>query len=167
MTMRFRAISRAASAAALLVLMGTVCLVAVRSAAVDTGFKEPLELSDADLSTLAQGKPIAKTLTSTSPREMITAGGVRIRGSAMTRFVNQFKTLEGFRTSQFVLQIEKFGETPQLSDLEKLTLDPEDLESLRACRVGECDVQLSADDIQRFTQVNWTSANAARDATTL
>lgn len=170
--MRLRRVARGAPGAVALVLLGAVCFAAVRLSAVDAGdlhavFREPLQLSDADLSTLGQGRPVAKTLTSTTPREMTTAGAVRIRGSAMARFVNQFKTLEGFRTSQFVLQIEKFGETPQLSDLDKLTLEPKDFESLRTCRVGECDVQLSADDIRRFSHVDWKSPNAARDAATL
>jgi hypothetical protein len=170
--MRSRHVTRGAPGVVELVLLGAVCLAVIRVGAVHVGdprgvLKEPLQLSDADLSTLGQGQPLAKTLTSASPREMTTAGAVRIRGGAMARFVNQFKTLEGFRTSQFVLQIKKFGETPQLSDLDTLTLDPDDFQSLRTCRVGECDVQLSADDIRRFSQVNWTSPHAARDAATL
>jgi hypothetical protein len=170
--MKWRRLPRAAPGVVELVLLGAVCLAVIRLGAVNVGdlravLKEPLQLSDADLSTLGQGQPVAKTLTSATPREMTTAGVVRIRGGAMARFVNQFKTLEGFRTSQFVLQIEKFGETPQLSDLAKLTVDPEDIQSLRTCRVGECDVQLSADDIRRFSQVNWKSPDAARDAAAL
>jgi hypothetical protein len=161
---------RAASAALALAL--TVGLAALRANAAGTAdspavLREPLQLSDADLSALVQGTPVAKTLTSSVPREMITAGSVRVRGSAMTRFVEQFKTLEGFRTSQFILEIEKFGETPRLSDLDKLTLEPADLESLRTCRVSNCEVQLSANDIDRFTRMNWTSPNAARDAAAL
>ena len=163
---------RAAPGVVIAVLLGVVCHAAVREGLIDvadprTVLREQLQLSDADLSALVQGRAVAKTLTSSAPREMTTAGGVRIRGSAMARFVNQFKTLEGFRTSQFVLQIEKFGQEPQVRDLDKLTLEPEDVESLRTCRVGACDVQLSADDIQRFSLVNWKSPNAARDAASL
>jgi hypothetical protein len=170
--MRLHRVGRMAAGILVLVPLGAVCLDAVRLRAVGAGdpqsaLKEPLQLSEADLSTLGQGQPLAKTLTSATPREMTTAGVVRIRGGAMARFVNQFKTLEGFRTSQFVLQIEKFGETPQLSDLDKLTLDADDFESLRTCRVGECDVQLSADDIRRFNALNWKSPTAARDAAAL
>lgn len=172
--MRLRGVWRAVPIAVVLglSLWGSLGLLAARPNGVDAApvhavLKEPLQFSEDELSTLAQGKPVTKTLASTSPREMTTVGGIRIRGGAMARFVNQFKTLEGFRTSQFVLQIEKFGDTPRLSDLDKLTLEPEDLESLRTCRVGECDVQLSADDIRRFAQVNWKSPNAAQDATAL
>jgi hypothetical protein len=130
--------------------------------------RSQLQLSDTEWSSLTQGRPIVKTLSATMNREMTTVGGVRIRGAAMMRFVNQFKTLEGFRTSQFMLQIRKFGDSPQLSDLDTLTLEADDIESLRACRVAACDVQLAADDIRRFnTEVDWQSPAAARDAAAL
>ena len=135
---------------------------------IDAFLRSQLHASDSDLQALAQGRAVAKTLSSTSKREMTTAGGVRVRGTTITRFVDQYKTLEGFRTSQFVLQIAKFSPEPTLGDLGPLTLEPEDLEALEACRVGACDVQLSAGDIRRFNrEVNWRSPTAARDATAL
>lgn len=124
-----------------------------------------LQLSDSELSTLTQGRPVVKSLSSTMNREMSTAGGVRIRGAAMMKFVDQFKTLEGFRTSQFVLQLQKFSIPPQLSDLDTLTLEAEDIESLKECRVAACDVQLAAADIERLNrEMDWKSPNAARQA---
>jgi hypothetical protein len=171
MPMRRGRVARVACGAAAVAVLGVVCHAAL-SGAVAVGdprpvLKQQLQLTDPELSALAQGRPVAKTLTSSAPREMMTAGGVRIRGNAMARFVNQFRTLEGFRTSQFVLQIQKFGDTPQLKDLDALTMVPEDLESLRTCRVGACDVQLSAEDIERFKRIDWRSPNAASQAATL
>jgi hypothetical protein len=130
--------------------------------------RKQLQLSDSELASMAHGRPIVKTLPSTGSREMSTAGGVRIVSGAMTRFVNQFKTLEGFKTSQFILQIQKFSDPPRVSDLDALTLDQDDLDSLRSCRVGACDVQLAAEDIKRFNaEVNWRSPDAARAAASL
>jgi hypothetical protein len=127
-----------------------------------------LHLSDSELSGLNQGRPVVKTLPATAKREMTTAGGVRIRSAAIERFVNQFKTLEGFRTSQFVLQIGKFSQEPRLSDLDGLTLEADDIDALRKCRIAACDVQLAAGDIRRFNaEVEWQSSTAARDATAL
>jgi hypothetical protein len=148
-------------------------LAAVAGEAVDPRklhavLRAQLQLTDSELSGLTQGRPVVKTLPATMGREMTTAGGVRIRAGAMLKFVDQFKTLEGFRTSQFILQIAKFRDTPQLSDLDALTVEADDIESLRACRVAACDVQLSADDIRRFnTEVNWRAPTAARDAAVL
>ena len=138
-----------ASAAGLLMLWAGSHLAGTSSVADTTGLstilRTQLQLSNSELSALTRGQPVAKTLPATMNREMTTAGAVRIRSDAMWRFVNQFKTLEGFKTSQFVLQIQKFSDPPQLSQLDSLIVDEEDIESLRECRVGACDVQLAAD----------------------
>jgi hypothetical protein len=163
--------ARAAAAAALLL----VCVSASHrtsaegsGAATEKYVQAQLQLSDSEFSVLHAGRPMVKTLSSTIGREMITVGGIRIEGLGMGGFVDQFKTLEGFRTSQFVKQIHKFSQEPDLRDLDVLVLDAEDLEAFRQCRVGACDVQLSAEDIRRFnTQVDWHSANAAAQATSL
>lgn len=135
---------------------------------LDAILRAQLQLSNSELSHLRQGRPVAKTLAATMPREMTTAGAVRIRGGAMPRFVDQFKTLEGFKTSQFVLQISRFSTPPVPADLDALEFEAEDVESLRECRVGACDVQLTADDIRRFNaEVNWRAPTAAADAAAL
>jgi hypothetical protein len=133
-----------------------------------TYMQTQLQLSADELSALSSGRAVVKTLSSTMTREMITVGGIRIAGLGMTTFVEQFKTLDGFRTSQFVKQIRRFSDEPDVSDLDVLALEAEDIEALRQCRVAACDVQLSADDIRRFnTQVDWRSPNAAAQATAL
>jgi hypothetical protein len=130
--------------------------------------RKQLQLSDSEMVSLTRGRPIVKTLPAAMGREMNTAGGVRITSAAMARFVSEFKTLEGFKTSQFIKQIRKFSDPPRVSDLDALVIEQEDLDSLRACRIGECDVQLAAEDIKRFnTEVNWRSPDAPRAAATL
>jgi hypothetical protein len=131
--------------------------------------QKQLQLSDSELASLThQGRPVVKTLPAAMGREMNTAGGVRIQSAAMARFVDEFKTLQGFRTSQFIKQIQKFSDPPRLSDLDALVVEQDDLDSLRECRVAACDVQLAAADIKRFnSEVNWRSPNAARDAASL
>lgn len=169
--MMFRRIGPSAWAAVALSLLGAVGHTTFGMSALATDPRavigEQLQLSQTELTALAQGQPVAKTLSASAPREMTTGGAVRIRGSAMARFVDQFKTLEGFRTSQFVLQIQKFGEKPVLADLDALTLDAEDIASLKTCRLDACGVQLGAEDILRIRHVNWNAATAAQDVTTL
>ncbi len=166
-----RVAATTASAAGLLMLWAGSHLAGTSSVADTTNLhtilRTQLQFSNSELSSLTQGQPVVKTLPATINREMTTAGAVRIRSDAMWRFVNQFKTLEGFKTSQFVLQIQKFSDPPQLSHLDSLIVDEEDIQSLRECRVGACDVQLAADDISRLTDVNWRSPKAAEDATAL
>lgn len=130
--------------------------------------KQQLELSTSEVKALAEGRPVVKTLEASAKREMTTAGGIRIQGLTMAKFVEQFKTLEGFKTSSFVLQLSKFSEQPQLTDLDPLVIEAEDIESLKRCKVGACAVQLSAADIRRFnTEVKWQAPDAAAQAAAL
>jgi hypothetical protein len=155
-------------AAVTAVTAGAAAADAVGHEALRSTLRKQLALSESEMTSLTGGRPIVKTLPAQMSREMNTAGGVRILSGAMTRFVNQFKTLEGFKTSQFIQQIAKFSDPPQLSDLDALVIDQEDLDSLRTCKVGACDVQLAAEDIKRFnTEVNWRSPGAARAAASL
>ena len=127
-----------------------------------------LRMSDAEWIALSRGKPVVKTLPETMHQEMTTAGGVRVEATALAKFVDSFKTLEGFRTSQFVKQIGRFSETPQLADLDSLTFDDDDVDALESCEVGDCDVQLSAADIRRFNvEINWQAPDARQKAAAL
>ena len=128
--------------------------------AAEPFIRATLRLTDREMGNLEQGHAVAKTFPASLKREVNTAGAIRITGSP-TRFVEQYRTLEGFKRSSFVLQIAKFSETPQLSDLDALTIEPDDIKALRSCRVGACDVRLSGDDIRRVnTEVNWRAADA-------
>lgn len=119
--------------------------------------RSTLGLSDGDLAQLGEGRPVVKTLAATARREVATGGAIRIRGSVRA-FVTQFHTLDGFRRSEFVQQIARFSDPPALADLEALALETRDLEDLRKCRAGKCDLRLPAADIHRFqTEVDWRS----------
>jgi len=155
-------------------LLALLTLTMTRSAAgqddamaVEPFVRATLRLTERESANLAQGRAVAKTFPATLKREVSTAGAIRIQGSS-TRFVEQYRTLEGFRRSSFVLQIARFSDPPQLSDLDSLTLEPNDVKALRTCQVGACDIRLSADDIRRVnTEVNWRASDADQQAAAL
>ena len=135
--------------------------------AAEPFIRSTLRLTDREMGNLEQGHAIAKTFPASLKREVNTAGAIRITGSS-SRFVEQYRSLEGFRRSSFVLQIAKFSDTPQLSDLDPLTVEPDDLKALRTCRVGACDIRLSGDEIRRVnSQVNWRAPDADAQAAAL
>jgi hypothetical protein len=160
---RIRAAVIGCAALALSVVATVVAVDAAAPADADTQafIRDALQLSSSDLSSLNRGRAVVKTLSSPGPREMTTAGGIRIDGPAMAGFIEQFKTLQGFRRSKCVLQIARFSDVPQLGDLDALTMEKDDLDALRDCRAGDCDVQLTAGDIERFArEVDWRAPDA-------
>jgi hypothetical protein len=55
----------------------------------------------------------------------------------------------------------KISAPPKLEDFRSLRLPDEDLQDLRRCRVGNCEVKVAASAINRFqSEVNWNTPNA-------
>src|SRR5262249_36396734 len=119
----------------------------------------------ADLTDLARGKVVRRVLPPKAPEEIGVAGAVRIRGSR-DRLIAAYRDIVTFRKGAKppVLAIGRFGERPDLSDLDALTTDDFDL---RRCKVGDCDIRLPAADIQRVgASVDWHSPGADARAST-
>jgi hypothetical protein len=120
-----------------------------------------------DLDRLNQGQVVARTLDTSHKREVATLGMVRIK-TTPEFYVEQLTDITTFKKDEAILQIGAFSTPPRPSDIADLTLDEGDIRRLRGCRVGDCDVQLSADAIERFgTKVNWRAADVEQQATSV
>jgi hypothetical protein len=131
-----------------------------------TFIRTTLRLSDGDLSNVDRGRAVVRTLPPGNQREVITAGAIRIQ-AASPGFVARFRTLEGFKTSEFVRQIARFSEPPVPEDLAPLTLDEDDFDDLMACRLSDCGLRLTEADIRRVGELDWQAADARDRATAL
>ena len=124
-------------------------------------------LTDADMTRVAAGGIVAKSLSSPERRETAVAGGVRI-DVPIDFFVKRFRDIVAFKRSEMVLQIGRFSSPPSLADVAGLTFDQSDLEALRRCRVGNCAWKLPAAAIERFgAPVDWNAANWRDQATVI
>ncbi|MGH9348831.1 MAG: hypothetical protein ACRD26_16360 [Vicinamibacterales bacterium] len=63
------------------------------------------------------------------------------------------RAIAELKRSRFVLALGSFSDPPALSDVEDLMLDERDLEAIRRCAPGDCDVMLSAADIASLRRV--------------
>jgi len=123
-----------------------------------------LALSTAEVAVLDRGRPLAKSLRTGDRREIAAAGAVRVDATAAF-FLQRFIDIVSFKQSPIVRQIGKFSEPPRIEDLAPLTFEPGDLDALRRCRVGACDIQLSADQIARIqAAVDWSKPDARAQA---
>jgi hypothetical protein len=121
-------------------------------------------LSHAETARVETGHVLTRTLDAANPREVATLGIVRIE-TTPAAYVARLMDIATFKRTRGVLQIGTFGSQPQPADLASLTIDEGDLKRLRTCRVGDCDVRLPADAIERFRRaVDWRSPDAPRQA---
>jgi hypothetical protein len=113
---------------------------------------------------LARGAPLAFTLAGASNRDIGVAGVVRA-ATTPAGLVDRVRDIANFKRSADVLQIGTFGSAPQLSDVAVLKWDRDDLDALRDCRVGNCDLQLTAATIEHMRrEVDWQAPDAGKRA---
>lgn len=127
--------------------------------------KQYAGFGNGDLQHLAEGQPVATVMETKEGDEIALAGAIRIAVSS-DFFLQQFKDITRFKRSKAVTEIGKFGDPPALADLAGLHLTENTLTALRQCRVGNCNVKLSAKEIERISKdTAWNEPNAARTAT--
>jgi len=126
-----------------------------------------VQLTAAQRSQMLAGAPVVKLLPSDPAREVSVFGAVWIKGSprdyvTLVRDIEQFERGGPFRVTR------RISSPPQLSDFAALKLPKEDLESLRSCRVGDCEIKLAESALLRVRKsVDWSKPDAAASAESL
>jgi hypothetical protein len=125
------------------------------------------DLSAAEIGRLDHGDVISRTLDVKNRREVATLGIVWIDTSP-SRYVERLADITTFKRTDDVLQIGLFSSVPQAGDVAALSIDAAELKRLRECRVGDCDVRLPADAIERVQrEIHWDAPDASRQASAL
>jgi hypothetical protein len=126
-----------------------------------------LGMSTGELRSLDLGRPVVKSLKSEDRREIAAAGAIKV-AVPVEFLVDRFRDIVAFKKSPIVRQIGKFSDVPRLQELAGLTLESSDIDALRRCRVADCGINLSADDIRRIeAEIEWSGPAARAQATRL
>ncbi len=116
---------------------------------------------------LIAGQPVTKLLDADETKEVAVFGAVWIDAPirAYVDAVNDIENLErgrGFRVTK------RISSPPTPEDFALLTVTDEDVDDLRSCRVGDCEIKLDAQALERFrTEIPWQSASARAAANAL
>jgi hypothetical protein len=83
-------------------------------------------------------------------------------------FLQSFRESMARKSNPAILEIGRFSNPPTLDDLQTLTIEMRDLEDLRDCVVGDCQVKLSSAMIERFhKEISWETPDYQVQATQL
>jgi hypothetical protein len=166
-------LTRARHFPVLVVVLGLLCSGAATAdgqtsqAELQKVLRDKAAFAETDFAALERGETIVKLAPVQDKREIALSGLVNLRASA-DEFLRSYRESLTHRTNAAVLEIGSFSATPVLSDLQNLTLEPADIEDLKECVVGDCELKLSAAMIHRFTrEVNWQAPDYAQQATQL
>ncbi len=124
-----------------------------------------IKLTDAEMAGLSQGRVLARMLKSKDKREVTGLGMIRINIS-QEEFLKRYRDIATFKQGPEVLQIGKFGNPAKIQDVQGLTLDPGDIEDLKSCKPGSCDLKLSTDMIDKLKASALSGADAHEKSNT-
>ncbi len=120
-----------------------------------------------ELTKLKQGEMIAKLLPVQDKREVAVCGIISLK-TPLDLGLKTFQEVMSRQNRQSIVQIGDFSQTPNLQDIQTLTLEKGDIEDLKKCQVGKCGVRLSAAMIERFQkEMDWTATDYATQANRL
>jgi hypothetical protein len=128
---------------------------------------EKAAFEEKDFAALQLNQPVVRLAPTSDKREIAVSGLVNIRAGA-EEFLRSYRESMTRKTNPAVLEIGSFGSQPSVNDLDSLTLDTGDIEDLKDCIVGDCQLKLSASMIERFRkEIDWNAANYQLAATNL
>lgn len=150
-------------AIALILTLSLGCVAVADVAGIGLNLADAVKLSAANLRlkpeearALGARKAVAVGLTAKEAQEIAGIGAVVADGSAEA-IVEAYRSLTFLLRHPTVVAAGKFSTTPTLSDLNALTFDQHDLYALLKCRAGDCDVKLSAAEINKIRAVIGTA----------
>lgn len=110
-----------------------------------------------DWSALERGGVVVRLLPAADKREVRVYGLTRVQGTPDV-VVKAFQESIVQQKNESLLSKGKFSNPPTLGDVETLSLEHSDIEDLKTCVVGKCELKISAAMIGRFQrEVNWDS----------
>jgi hypothetical protein len=113
---------------------------------------------------LSGGAPIAKMLDVDRSKEVAVFGAIWIN-APVHRYVEAVKDIERFERGGGFKITKRISEPPQPRDFADLHLPKEDVDDLRTCRIGDCELKLGEGAIERFrSEIDRNGSNTAAAA---
>ncbi len=149
------------SVMALLVLVATAALPDSSQANLDlqTFFRENIGLSQDQITAIRSGQPVAKALPPRTPAEVFLFGAVYIH-AAPESYLEFARDFDRRRELPSYWALGVFSNPPQLSDLKDFSLDSDEIEALKKCTPGDCQIQMPAGSMEDLHQsIDWSAAD--------
>jgi hypothetical protein len=148
-----------------LAAVGSVALLNAQSGAQFPGrvgdfLDRYVKLDAQEKARLLSGQPVTKLLDSDPSKEVAIFGGVWIN-APVERYVDAVRDIEKFETGEAFLVTKKISSPPRLEDFVQLTIPKDDVDDLRACKVGQCELKLAESAIERMRkEIDWSRPDA-------
>jgi hypothetical protein len=160
-------ITRAGSFFFLFLITAGTCLAGTSVEEVRNHLTSRIELQASEFANLENGRLISKLLPAGNKREVAVFGLIPLKiqpDEAFQAFQESLVRQNGKTNGDFGY----FSSTPRPEDLQNLILEDGDIEDLKKCQIGSCNVKLSAAMIERFQrELDWNAPDYAKRANDL
>lgn len=120
-------------------------------------FRQYVGLNEEEITAIRNGKPVAKVLNSPTADQVFVFGAVYVRSNP-ENYLKLASDIEALKKLPNYLAIRKFSNPPRISDLDGFSLDEEDINGLKKCHEGKCEVQLPKEAMDEFrSKINWSA----------
>jgi hypothetical protein len=126
-----------------------------------------VRLTPAERRSLLAGSSVTKLLDADPSKEVSVFGAVWI-DAPPGDYVRLVKDIERFERGGAFRVTKRISDPPQLADFAALKIPDDDLADLRTCKVGDCEIKLNAEALERIRKtVDWTKPTVKADAEAL
>jgi hypothetical protein len=112
------------------------------------------------LAAVDAGTGVAVVLPSNVDREIAVAGAVFVRATG-ARLVSVLQDVERLESGKGFIRTKSLSDPPRLADFAGLQLPPADIEALRHCAPGRCDVKLGQGAFDVLAKIDWSAPDVA------
>jgi hypothetical protein len=106
---------------------------------------------------------VTKLLDADGSKEVAIFGSVWIK-APVARYVSAVKDIEQFEKGGNFLVTKRISNPPRLDDFARFTLPADDVDDLKSCKVGSCDLKLGEPALVRMRkEVDWSKPTAKAD----
>ena len=104
------------------------------------------------------GQPVTKLLDADPSHEVSVFGIIWVKAPT-AQYLEAIRNIEEFEKGDNFRVTKKVSSPPRLEDFEQLTLPADDLEDLKSCRVGSCELKLSEASLNRIRkEIDWSNS---------
>jgi len=127
---------------------------------LQTFFRQDIGLTQDQIASIRSGQAVAKALPSRTPDEVFLFGAIYIHATP-ENYVQFDRDFDRRRELPNYWALGVFSNPPQLSDLKNFSFDSDEVQALKKCTPGDCQIQMPAGSIEDFQKsINWSAADA-------
>jgi hypothetical protein len=128
--------------------------------------RKVIQLDDAQLAAMDKGEVVTRQLPTADKPEIAAFGVVKAPGTPEL-LLRLAKDIKRFRQVPQIPEMGLFSTPPRIDDLKGLHHPPDDINALKRCKPGSCDVKLGTEALEQMAKIDWKAADAEAQATAL